>query len=312
MKKLTGIVFCLLVLLSASTGAVFAKQEPGTFPEVIPLPNGFQPEGIVIGRGTTFYVGSLADGSIFQGDLATGEGAVLVPPQEGRVAVGLGYDPRTNYVYAAGGGGGAGYVYDASTGESVADFQFTSENSFVNDVVVTLTGAYFTDSMRPYIYRVPLSLPGSPPDPSAVEEIQLTGDFEFVPEAFNTNGIAAVHGGLSLIIINSSLGALYWVDPKTGEAQQVDLGGETLMNGDGLLRVGSTLYVVQNRLNQIAVVEFQGSFLSAQVVDVLTDPDFDVPTTIDNYQGALYAVNARFGTPPTPETEYQVVRVPLE
>ena len=311
MKKLTGIVFCLLVLLSASTGTVFA-QEPGTFPEVIPLPNGFSPEGIVIGMGTTFYVGQRADGSIYRGDLATGEGEILVPPQEGRVAIGLGYDPRTNYVYVAGGGGGSGYVYDGSTGEEIAAYQFTSENSFVNDVVVTLNGAYFTDSMRPYLYRVPLPLSGSPPAPEAAEEIQLTGDFEFVPDAFNTNGIAAVHGGLSLIIINSSLGTLYWVDPKTGEARQVDLGGETLMNGDGLLRVGSTLYVVQNRLNQIAVVEFQGSFLSAQVVDVLTDPDFDVPTTIDKYQNALYAVNARFGTTPTPETEYQVVRVPLE
>jgi hypothetical protein len=228
------------------------------------------------------------------------------------MAVGLGYDPRTNYVYTAGGGGGAGYVYNAGTGEEVAAYQFTSENSFVNDVVVTLTGAYFTDSMRPVLYRVPLSLHGSPAEPEAFVEIPLSGDFEFVPDAFNTNGIAAVHGGLSLIIINSSLGALYWVDPKTGEAQQVDLGGETLMNGDGILRVGSTLYVVQNRLNQIAVVEFQGSFLSGQVVDVLTNPNFDVPTTIDIYQDALYAVNARFGTPPSPENEYQVVRVPLD
>ena len=39
------------------------------------------------------------------------------------------------------------------------------------------------------------------------------------------------------------------------------------------------------------------------------DPDFDVPTTIDDHGSRLYAVNARFGTPPTPTTRYDVVQV---
>ena len=37
--------------------------------------------------------------------------------------------------------------------------------------------------------------------------------------------------------------------------------------------------------------------------------DFDVPTTAARFGNSLYAVNARFSTPPTPTTEYQVVRV---
>jgi hypothetical protein len=41
----------------------------------------------------------------------------------------------------------------------------------------------------------------------------------------------------------------------------------------------------------------------------ITDSDFDVPTTIDEFGKRLYAVNARFTTPPTPETEYWVTRV---
>ena len=40
----------------------------------------------------------------------------------------------------------------------------------------------------------------------------------------------------------------------------------------------------------------------------LTDPDFDVPTTLAIAKGALFTVNARFTTPPTPETAYAVVR----
>ena len=41
----------------------------------------------------------------------------------------------------------------------------------------------------------------------------------------------------------------------------------------------------------------------------LTDPDFDIPTTIAALGRKLYAVNARFSTPPTPETTYDVVKV---
>jgi hypothetical protein len=35
-----------------------------------------------------------------------------------------------------------------------------------------------------------------------------------------------------------------------------------------------------------------------------------VPTTVDDFAGALYLVNARFNTPPTPDTTYSIVRVP--
>ena len=41
-----------------------------TFPKIILLPNGWQPEGIASGSGTSFYVGSLADGAIYVGDFS--------------------------------------------------------------------------------------------------------------------------------------------------------------------------------------------------------------------------------------------------
>lgn len=62
------------------------------FPEVIPLLDSFRPEGIVIGLGTTFYVGSIPTGAIYSGDLRTGEGSLLVQPMEGRAAIGLSLD----------------------------------------------------------------------------------------------------------------------------------------------------------------------------------------------------------------------------
>ena len=43
--------------------AIGAVAAAAAFPQVIQLPRGFQPEGIEIGNGTTFYVGSLVNGA---------------------------------------------------------------------------------------------------------------------------------------------------------------------------------------------------------------------------------------------------------
>lgn len=46
---------------------------------MISLPDGFRPEGIATGRGTSGCVGSQADGALHRGDLLTGRVAVFVP-----------------------------------------------------------------------------------------------------------------------------------------------------------------------------------------------------------------------------------------
>ena len=53
---------------------------------------------------------------------------------------------------------------------------------------------------------------------------------------------------------------------------------------------------MQNRSNKIAVFRLSKDLRKATFVKALTDPDFDVPTTIDRAGKRLYAVNARFGT----------------
>ena len=98
-------------------------------------------------------------------------------------------------------------------------------------------------------------------------------------------------------------------DPATGVAREIDLSGASLSNGDGLRLQGNTLYVVRNQLNEIAVVELARNLLSGEVTRTITNPAFDVPTTIALFGSSLYAVNARFGTTPTPTTEYDAVRV---
>jgi len=301
-----SLVTLLLVALSfTSIGSTFAKS----FPDVIPVPNGFQPEGIAIGTGTIFYVGSIPTGAVYRGDLRTGEGEVLVPAQAGRFAIGLKYDDRSGLLFVAGGPTGFAYVYNGDTGANVAAIQLTTLPSFINDVVVTRDAAYFTNSFQPFIYRVPLENNGNLPAVPTSEEIPLGGDYQFTPGAFNANGIAATPNGKTLIIVNSTEGALYNVDPITGVATRIDLGTGAVPNGDGILLQGKTLYVVQNQLNQIAVVELSADLTSGIITETITDADFRVPTTIARFGNSLYAVNARFGTVPTPDTEYEVVRV---
>lgn len=300
-------LFLLLVLAVALAfpGSVSAQRP--VFPEVIELPDGWQPEGIVIGTGTTFYVGSLANGAIYRGDLRTGEGEVLVEGQQGSVSVGLDYDKRTGWLYVAGGPTGQARIYDGDTGELIDMVQLTTGGAFINDVTVTRDGAYFTNSFAPYLYRVTVSASGD----ASFEEIELSGEWQQTA-AFNANGIVATPDERWLIVVHSGLAALFRVDPDTGEATTIDLGGVPMTNGDGLVLRGRTLFVVQNQINQISVIKLSKDWLSGEVVDVLMDDDFAVPTTADLFGGALYAVNAKFGTPPTPDTPYEVVRVDVK
>ena len=293
-----------------------ASALDGLFPAVIPLPDGFQPEGIVTGRGTSFYVGSLRDGAIYRGDLRTGEGRVFVTGEEGREAVGLEIDQR-NRIFVAGGSSGGATVYDAATGATLATYQFPGDTGFVNDVVVTPDAVYFTDSMRPSLYVVPLGPGGGLGEPASVRAIPLSGDFAFRDDGscslapnVNANGIETSPDGRRLLVVQFNTGLLFSVDPATGVARTVDLGGASLECGDGLLRHGRTLYTVQGASNQIAVVRLGSSPTSGTLVRTITDPDLDVPATIAPFGPFLYAVNGRFSTPPTPDTPYQVVRLP--
>lgn len=301
-KRRSLIALIVLVLSLSMIAASAAKP----FPESIELPLGFQPEGIASGTGTIFYVGSIPTGDIFRGDLGTGEGEVFIDAPTGRQAIGLKYDERTGYLYVAGGPTGYAYVYDAATGETVAEIQLTTDPSFINDVVITRDAVYFTNSQQRVLYRVPLEDNGELPDDPAVEEIELVGEYQFIPNAFNANGIAATPNGKTLIIVNSAEGALYNVDPETGFATRIDLAGGSVPNGDGILLQGKTLYVVQNRLNQIAVIELSPDLTEGTIVDTITSSLFEVPTTIARFGSDLYAVNARFGLPPG---DYEVVRV---
>ena len=295
------VLLAAAVVVLAVTAAAGAKPKP--FPDVIALPNGLQPEGIEIGKGTTFYAGSRATGAVVRGDLRTGVVGPLVPAEGGRAALGIEYDH--GLLFVAGAATGRAFVYDAKSGVTVANLLLTTASpTFINDVVVTKDAAWFTDSNNKQLYRVALGHKGAI---GSVTTVPLTGAISFTAGAFNTNGIDATKNGKLLVIVQSNTGKLFTVTPA-GVTTEITLGGASVPNGDGILLDGRTLYVVQNQLNQIAKIRLSHGLTSGQIVGTITDPDFDIPTTVDKFGKNLWAVNARFNTPPTPDTTYSVVK----
>jgi len=291
----------LLLLLAIVAVAAPAATAKTAFPDVISLPNGWMPEGIAI-HGSTFYAGSRANGAVFAGDLRTGKGSILVPGVSGRVATGLKY--AHGLLFVSGASTGKAWVFDARTGSQLREYPFGG--GFINDVVVTRTAALFTDSSNAVLYKVALSKNGRPAH--TFTTLPLTGDFQLTP-GFNLNGIDATANGKTLVSVQSNTGKLFTIHPTTGVTHEIALGGATVTNGDGILLAGKTLYVVRNTDNEVVVVRLANDNGNGAIVKMITDADFDVPTTIARLGDRLYLPNARFTTPATPSTPYAVVQV---
>jgi sugar lactone lactonase YvrE len=253
------------------------------------------------------FSGSQSNGDVLAVDVVTGERHLVVDAPPGRIAAGLKQD-RWGRLWVAGGAAGEGYVYDAD-GAPVRTLSLGAPGTtFVNDVVLTTRAAWFTDSFADVLYRVPLGTDGAIGKPVAVA---LSGDYRPAP-GFNLNGIEATSGDRWLLAVQTNTGRLYRIDPQTGESTAVDLGGVTLAWGDGILLEGRRLYVVQNFLNKVAVVDLgPRDFTTGRVVSELTSAEFDVPTAVVRFGNRLYLPNARFTTPPTAETPYDIVSVEL-
>lgn len=326
-QRLSSSALIALVALALSLAQIagIAQGDPPVFPELIQLPADFGSEGIAVGGGYAFYVGSATLpnlGQILIGDLRTGILSELVPPT-GRMALGMKVDPRTNFLFIAGGRSGGATIYDASSGAEIAFYPFLPAGEhIVNDVVVTQDAAYFTVSTGPFLGRVALAPNGQP---GAAETIPLPPNFgmrgncTLGPAAPTGNGIAATADGRYLILDHTGEGRLYLLDTATLIPIPIDVtggdfaGGNPLCGADGLLLDGTSLYVVQfgPRLNRVAVVELSPDHLSAFIRRYITepfasDPAIKVPSTIAEFGSSLYAVT--YGElPPTPDF---VVRLP--
>jgi hypothetical protein len=290
-------ILAITVALLMSAGPVSAAQP---FPPKIDLPSGWMPEGITAGRGNTVFVGSLAGGGVWKGDVRSGQGSQLVPTWGG-AAAGVEYEARANRLWVAGASTGTVRVYDATTGALLKQYDF-SPAGFLNDLVVTRNAVYVTDSNNAWLDVIRLGPGGALPDAGTM--LPLSG-ITFEPGQFNANGIVATRG--RLIVVDSFEGGLFDVDPTTGDATPISTGGVSVANGDGLELHGSALYVVRNANQVVEVFRLGRKLASATPLGEMTSPDLSVPTTAAFQAGRLWVVNARFGIP---TTDYWVTRLP--
>ena len=236
----------IVALLALGSLAVPLALAQSGYPEKIALPNGFAPEGIEIGTGNTFYTGSALTGQIWVGDLRTGTGRILVPGAttaeharrdrdrvRPRPAVGRRRRFRHRARLRREDGRAAARVPVRDAARDVHQRRRRDEE-----------GAYFTDSQRPVLYRIALSKNGAPGAPTT---IPLGGEYAHVAGQFNLNGIVATANGKTLIAVQSFSKKLSLIDPSPAWRRRSTSASYDLVNGDGLLLHGKTLYVVQNR-----------------------------------------------------------------
>ncbi|HSV38332.1 MAG TPA: hypothetical protein VLI04_06180, partial [Nocardioidaceae bacterium] len=257
-------------------------------PEVIFLPDDWASEGIAT-AGNTFYAGSMITGSIYRGSLTTGDGAVFIE-ETGKAAVGLKADRRHRLLFVSGGFDGSARVYDLVTGAEVASY---SLGGLINDVVVTRSAAYFTNTFGNQIYKIPIAANGTL---GAAETITVTGPAGQVAATFGLNGIDATANGKTLIVCHTELGGLYTVNPTTGASAQIVLTSGALAAGtlDGILRVGHSIWVVENFANRLSKVRVSPDWSTGKVTATVTNPEFKVPATVARHGRWLAVVNTRF------------------
>ncbi|MGB8385718.1 MAG: hypothetical protein WCG47_31515, partial [Dermatophilaceae bacterium] len=290
----------LLLVIPALLLVTAAAKAPASS---IPLPDDFAHEGIATGAGNSFYVGSLKDGDVYAGDLRTGQGRLLVDAPAGRVAVGMTVEDAHGRLWVAGGSTGHGYVYDARTGDALADITLTTGASLVNDVTVTKDAAYFTDSFNPLLYVVPIGPGGAL---GVAQTLEVTGPASARGVPVGLNGITATPNGKTLIVAHSELGQVFTVDPASGVSTAIEVPPGSITPGtpDGILLDGRTLWVVENFANRLVGLRLSPDLASGTLDAVLTDDDvagrFRVPSTVAEHGNTLALVNARFdlGLPP--------------
>jgi hypothetical protein len=118
----------------------------------------------------------------------------------------------------------------------------------------------------------------------------------------------STHDGSALIVAHTADASLYTVDPETGASALI--AGVSVPNVDGILLDGSRLWAVQNFDNKISEIRLSHDLRSGVIEKVITNSQFEVPTTVARHGNSLAVVNAKFDTgfPPT-ATQFEAVIV---
>lgn len=276
------------------------------------------PEGMGYDRQTgDFYTGSVTDGTIVRGNVLEPQAQVFSPAgADGRTSA-LGMRTDRTRLYVAGGASGTVYIYDKRTGTFVTKLSdgLPSTGTTLNDLAVTPSGVYVTDSIAPVLWRI---APGPGGQPTLQRWLDFTGTAFQYTTGYNADGIQATPDGRSLIVGALNTGNLYLVDIATKTVVQIDTGGADLTNADGIELVGHDLYVARNLNNQIVKLNLSDDWRTASVDTVTTSPRFDYTVALAAVGSRLLVLNAQFehlalagGTASAPTLPFTVTSIRL-
>ena len=312
-----------LVMLGLAASFALAQQQEQQQQDVVysySIPGmEVYPECVAVGAdSSTFYTASATNGTVYRGQIGEKAARVLVPADRAAIGQGLGVDvDDQGRLWVVGGSNGAIAVYEAESGETVVQLDTpAAEQTFLNDVVVSGGYAYITDSLRPVIFRVAageevgevepwLDLEGSP--------IEYTTG-EGMLGGINLNGIAATDDGSYLITVQMNTGQLFRIDTESGSVSEIDLGGETLTNGDGLAVHEGMAYVVRIANNEIVTIDLAEDFASGEIVNRFSHEQLAFPACAAVAGDDLLIANTQFNRQASqdPLIPFQVLSIPLQ
>ncbi len=304
----TTLATTLVSLVTASTLAVApatpAASEGAERTYVLPGDEVF-PEGIVV-DGDEYFATSSGAGGIYRGDLDEPEAEVFITAGTVGGPAG-GIKVTDSRLVVARGPAGMVDVFDRITGDLVREWSngLGPEETNVNDVAIAPNGdAYVTDSFRPVLYRIPAADLGQPT--ADVEDLPVFLEWEgtpfrYLPGGVNANGIVPTPDGEYLLVVNFATGGLFRVSLADKQVTQVDLGGYSLIGGDGMvLAEEDVLYVVRFFESLVAKLNLTDGYTRGGLVSETSDASFQGPTTAAIAGGQLLVVNSQFSGPGTP------------
>jgi Cu-Zn family superoxide dismutase len=202
-------------------------------------------------------------------------------------------------------------VLDTGTGRVLKQLETPAKpEGQIDDVAVITGNAYFTDSVRPTLWRVP----AKGDQIGAVEAwLQFKGSALVYGEGPNLNGIAATPDGRSLIAVQTNKGLLFRISVADRTITPIDVGGEALTTGDGLALDGQTLYVVRQGEQEIVTIELSADFSKGRVRNRFKDAALLWPASAVKVGDRLLVVNTQFNKRSTndPVAPFTVVGIPL-
>lgn len=170
---------------------------------------------------------------------------------------------------------------------------------------------YVTESFTQQLYVIPLGSNGTLPPAAAVQTVPLTGEIIYSdqPNPFKANDIVATGG--QLVIGQLNTGKLSTLNAPSGLTNEIDLGGENPFGADGITLRGHTLFVTTDFANSVAVVRLSDDLSAGRVLQRISNPLLDTPTSQTVLGNKLHVLNSRILSAPTPTTTYSILRLQL-